>query len=385
MTGSSALNRRFVGTTWRLGGRAPADRLRCRRLFGVGVLLVLFASGAGGCSTAPPDTSALLEPPQDARVWPLAPNTPRYAYIGELIGERDFNRGQDRRGALVKALKWVAGLVIGESAPVELLRPVSGMTGKDGRIYVVDAGHRAVLVFDMARARLLKWENAAPGVRFVSPVAIAEDGHGGVLVTDSELGAIFRLDAEGKPAGRLGQGIVTRPTGIARDERTGAIYVADTRAHDIKVFDGQGSLIELIGNRGDGRGAFNTPTHLAVSDGELYVADTLNFRIHIFDTVGDDRLTFGRLGLYIGNMTRPKGVAVGRDGRIYVVESYFDHLLVYDRQGQLLLPIGGTGNGVGQFYLPSGVWTDPAGRVYVADMFNGRIVMFQELAGEPMP
>lgn len=357
---------------------------RFGRLCSAGALLLLIAAGAG-CSAAPPDTSGLLEPDPSARVWPLAPNTPRYAYIGDLIGERDFKKGQDTRGAVVKALKWIAGLVVGQSDYLELQRPVSGMTGEDGRIFVVDTGHRAVLVFDMPGARLLKWDKAAPGLPFSSPVGIASDGSGGVFVTDSELGAVFRLDAEGNPVGRIGSGVLTRPTGIARDERSGYIYVADTRAHDIKVFDDQGSLVELIGSRGDGHGSFNAPTHLAISNGELYVADTLNFRVHIFDTVGDDRLTFGRLGLYVGNMTRPKGVAVGSDGRIYVVESYFDHLLVYNREGQLLLPIGGTGRGVGQFYLPSGVWTDPSGRVYVADMFNGRIVMFKELPGEPMP
>jgi len=345
--------------------------------------LVFMVLAATGCASAPPDTTSLLEPDPEARVWPLPPDTPRYVYVGTLIGEQDFQRGPDTQGTVVRALKWIAGLVVGEPEYIELQRPVSGMTGDDDRIYVVDAGHRAVLVFDMGRGRLMKWQSAARGVPFVSPIGIAPDGRGGVLVTDSELGEVFNLDSQGDPVGRIGKGILTRPTGIARDDSTGEIYVADTRAHDIKVFDGQGSLVELIGNRGAGSGAFNAPTHLAVSDGELYVADTLNFRIHIFDTAGEERMMFGRLGLFIGNMTRPKGVAVGGDGRIYVVESYFDHLLVYDRGGRLLLPIGGTGRGVGQFYLPSGVWTDGAGRVYVADMFNGRIVIFKELAGRP--
>ena len=90
---------------------------------------------------------------------------------------------------------------------------------------------------------------------------------------------------------------------------------------------------------------------------------------------------FGELGLVVGNMSRPKGVAIGGGGRIYVVESYYDHLLIFDHYGKLLLPIGGTGREVGQFFLPAGVWTDDHHRVYVADMFNGRIIVLSELTG----
>jgi DNA-binding beta-propeller fold protein YncE len=348
-------------------------------------LLALTLAVAAGCESAPPDMAELLEPKPGAKIWPLEPERPRFAYVGTLIGEADFSRGQAPKRTFVNALKWIAGVIAGEADRLELRRPVSGMTGDDDRVYVVDTGHRAVMVFDMLKGRFLKWELATRGIPFASPVGIADDGRGGVLVTDSELGEVFNLDGRGNPVGRWGKGILTRPTGIARDANTGYIYVADTRAHDIKIFDDHGVLVDLLGNKGEERGAFNTPTYLAVSSGELYVADTLNFRVQIFDTAGDDRLSFGRLGLYVGNMTRPKGVAVGSDGRIYVVESYFDHLLVYDRSGQLLLPIGGTGHGVGEFYLPAGVWTDNSGRVYIADMFNGRIVILKDLSKESAP
>jgi sugar lactone lactonase YvrE len=141
-------------------------------------------------------------------------------------------------------------------------------------------------------------------------------------------------------------------------------------------------LIGSLGARGKRQGTFNAPTHLSFHNNELYVSDTLNFRVQIFNRAGDGQLMFGKLGLYVGRLTRPKGVAVGQDGRIYVVESYFDHLLIFSRDGQLLLPIGGTGNGIGEFYLPAGVWVDQKGRVMIADMFNGRIVVLKELPGE---
>jgi DNA-binding beta-propeller fold protein YncE len=107
----------------------------------------------------------------------------------------------------------------------------------------------------------------------------------------------------------------------------------------------------------------------------------MNARIHIFDAEGKPAGSFGQRGIYFGNMTRPKGVALDADGNIYVVESYYDYLLVFDKDGNFLMPLGGTGKDAGQFFLPSGVWTDARGRIYVADMFNGRIVMFQSLGG----
>jgi len=346
------------------------------------VVMALVLSVAAGCESTPFDPAELLEPEAGAKIWPAEPEKPRYVYVGTLIGEADFARHQTPRNGILKVLKLIAGLVVGESDRLELQRPVSGMTDDDGRVYVVDTGHRAVMVFDMPRGQLLKWDVAARGTSFVSPVGIASDGRGGVLVTDSELGEVFNLDAQGNPIGKWGKGILVRPTGIARDPETSRVYVADTRSNDIKVFDDQGVFIDLLGNAGTGLGALNTPTYLAVRSGELYVTDTLNFRVQVFDTAGDERMAFGRLGLYVGNMTRPKGVAIGGEGRIYVIESYFDYLLIYDRNGQLLLPIGGTGRGVGEFYLPSGVWTDKSGRVYIADMFNGRVVILKELSGE---
>jgi DNA-binding beta-propeller fold protein YncE len=108
----------------------------------------------------------------------------------------------------------------------------------------------------------------------------------------------------------------------------------------------------------------------------------MNARVELFDLDGKPAGTLGRRGLFIGNLSRPKGVTVDSAGNVYVVESYYDSLLVFNGQGQFLMPIGGTGKEVGQFYLPAGAWSDAQGRVYVADMFNGRVVIFQFLGAQ---
>jgi hypothetical protein len=94
---------------------------------------------------------------------------------------------------------------------------------------------------------------------------------------------------------------------------------------------------------------------------------------------GQPQGIIGERGLYIGNLTRPKGVVAGSENEIYVVESLHDHLLVYDQGGQFLLPIAGIGGAAGQFFLPAGVWTDGRGRIFLADMYNGRVVMLDFL------
>ncbi len=165
---------------------------------------------------------------------------------------------------------------------------------------------------------------------------------------------MFRLDPKGNLLGEFGHDILERPTGLARDAQRGRVYVADTRAHDIKVFDDDGKLLNVIGQRGEGDGEFNFPTYLTFVGDKLYVTDTMNSRIQIFDTDGNFIAKFGKLGLNVGNLVRPKGVAVDSFGNIYVIESLYDNLLVFDNKGRTLLALGGSGKGIGEFYLPSG-------------------------------
>jgi len=315
-----------------------------------------------------------------ARVFPAAPETPRYRYAGQLWGQDNlFSAEANARSAGMRILHWIAGLVGEEEEITTLRRPQAGMVGADGRVYVTDIAAHAVFVFDEAQGKLHVWEMAAEKRRFVTPIGIAEGPQQQVLVADAEHGRIFMLSREGKPTGSFGEGALVRPTGIARDASRGRIYVSDTHAHDVKVFDDHGRLIDTLGQRGEEEGAFNFPTHLAFAGDHLYVTDGMNARVQVFDGHGRLVKSFGQRGNYVGNLNRPKGVAVDGAGNVYVVEGFHDYLLVFDREGRFLLPIGGTGRGIGQFFLPAGVWSDARGRIFVADMFNGRVVIFQFL------
>ena len=317
-----------------------------------------------------------------AKIWPPAPETPRYRYVGQLLGEENLASDEaDRRNAGMKVFNWLVGLFGGAEEKITLKRPQSGTVDEQGRIYVTDISNQAIFVFDQAADKLLVWNQAFEKKNFVTPIGIVMGADGHILVADADLGQVFRLDRDGKPLGRFGQGILKRPTGLARDAKRGRIYVSDTHAHDIKVFDDGGNLLEVLGGRGAGDGELNFPTHMTFSGDMLYVADTMNARIQLFDADGIAAGFIGKRGLNFGDLTRPKGVAADGLGNIYVVESYYDNLLIFNNQGDFLMPIGGTGQDADKFYLPAGVWSDSQGRIYVADMFNGRIVIFQFLGG----
>jgi DNA-binding beta-propeller fold protein YncE len=316
-----------------------------------------------------------------AKVWPAAPEKPRYRFVGELTGEENIHPSTENALASsgTRFFKWLVGLGSAKHTPVVLQRPQGVAVDKDGRVYVTDVSREAVYVFDPVKGKLSVWEMATPKERFLTPIGVTLGANGEILVTDAQWGVVVRLDHDGHPLGTFGKGQLSWPTGIARDPDSGHIYVAETHGHDIKVFSADGKLLKTIGKRGVGPGEFNSPTFLSIAAHKLYVTDTLNARVQVLSLDGKSLQVFGRRGVFVGNMPRPKGIAADQDGNIYVVESYFDYLLIFNDAGQLLLPIGGTGSGVGQFYQPGGVWIDQRDRIYVADTFNGRIVVLQFL------
>ncbi len=340
------------------------------------LLLILLISGCAETRQV-----MRINEPEQERVWPSPPETPRYRYVGELTGEENFEALE--KGSAANQLRDFFSAIVGLGDKTGyrniLQRPQSGVVDGAGRILVTDASRLAIFVFDQAAGTLSVWDQASKTTGFASPVGISIAANGDILVADAELGAVFRLSSQGEPLAIIGLGDLARPTGLAIDTVSGKIYVADTAEHNIKVFGDDGRLLDIFGRQGTGKTTFNAPTHLAFRNGRLYVTDTFNARVQVLDPDGNFLRSLGERGLYLGNLVRPKGVAADSDGNIYVIESFHDYLLVYDADGQFLLPIGGTGSGVGQFYLPAGVWTDSHDRVYIADMFNGRVVILQYL------
>jgi hypothetical protein len=190
---------------------------------------------SSGCAQAPTVMHYYPEGENaaQARIWPAFPEVPRYRYAGQLIGDVNFGPEKEAQPKKsTKFLRWLVGLKRSAAKPTVLMRPQSGMADQQGRIYVTDVGRQGIFVFDELQGKLLVWEQADKGMEFRSPIGITAGPDGQILVADSELGRIVRLDREGKPLGSFGTGVVQRPTGLARDPKSGVTYVADTTAQE---------------------------------------------------------------------------------------------------------------------------------------------------------
>jgi sugar lactone lactonase YvrE len=213
-----------------------------------------------------------------------------------------------------------------------------------------------------------------------------------------------------------GPGQLNYPRGIAVDE-AGNLFVADSENHRVVRFSPSGEsfswgdLCDLAGEiipagctdpDGDGPlpagpGMFNSPWDIATDTrGRVYVADTWNHRIQVFDGDGTflgqwgdatlvdaDASPGGRQGSRYG-FYGPRGIAVSSGGIAYVADTGNERILAYqiveDESGNIraeyLFQWGTMGPAPGEFLEPVGIAVDAAGRVYVADTWNQRIQVF---------
>jgi DNA-binding beta-propeller fold protein YncE len=131
--------------------------------------------------------------------------------------------------------------------------------------------------------------------------------------------------------------------------------------------------VRQIGSKGSGPGQFNEPCGVAVdAQGEVWVADTWNFRIVHMTSDGRFIAAFGPPQ---DNLFGPRAV-LPAGNFVYVADPGNKRILRYDREGRKVSEWGGNGNGPGQFVEPVGLAADAAGNIYVADTGNRRVQVF---------
>lgn len=252
----------------------------------------------------------------------------------------------------------------------------------EGRVYVVDLTAR-IQVFD-SEGKFQRFWNT-PTSEFGRPVGLSIDREGRLMVADTHYYRILFYSPEGQLqedmtiggvyGGAPGEfGFVTD---VAQDSQ-GNYYIAEYGEYDrIQKFTPERKFVCQWGRHGSEPGEFLRPQSIAVDEqDQLWVADSCNHRIQIFDLKADPPTVvkiWGEEGSEPGKLSYPYGLLLGPDDSVYIAE-YGAHRIQKFTRGGLSLGIwGGPGRRPGQLYQPWTCALDPRGRLHVLDSLNHRV------------
>jgi len=153
------------------------------------------------------------------------------------------------------------------------------------------------------------------------------------------------------------------------------IYVTDTNNKQVQVFDQSGNNVFKFGKEGTKEGELQFPYGITGDkDENIYVADMYNGNISIFNAKGEFVKYFPDKEKLVQS---PGGLRM-YDEKLYVTDIKSNKVFVFDLQGKKLLEFGGAGQEEGQFIAPNAVAIDKDNQIYVTDSGNNRIQVFDQ-------
>lgn len=348
----------------------------------VSLMLLVPLAAFAGKKKEPPKPPPMID--YSNIVWPNPPAIARIRYQAFYSAQKLSQ--VDTTSA--KKAKWMDRLAGTQAASentkvlFQLAEPYGMAVDSKNNLYVADQKVGAIFIFntETREVELIKNKTHA---HFARIIGLAMDDNDRLFVSDPGLRHIIVFDKNHKAEDMIDQGLV-EPGGMAIDKENRLLYVADVALDQVLVYDADSfKLLRKIGTTGHNHelttpGDFAKPTGVAVdADGNLYVCDTLNNRIEIFDADGKFVSTFGKAGDGPGYFARPKGVAIDSDGHIWVADGQQDRVQVFNKEPQLLITFGGHGLLPGQFQGLVGITADKNNRIFTSEMYPGRVQQFR--------
>jgi sugar lactone lactonase YvrE len=264
-------------------------------------------------------------------------------------------------------------------------QPRVAIDSSNNIIILEEAGQRLI---KMDSSGVVKWKVGVAGVdsnnddaHFNWARGVAVDASGKIYVADKNRVQIFNGNGtfQNTIGGSWGTGNdqFKWATGIAVDN-IGNIYVSDCENNRVQIYNSSRTYVTTLG-----AGQFNCPMGVSVDSARnIYVADGRNNRVQKFNSSLVLQMTLGTPGpgsedfAHFGG--QPEDVTVDAQGRIYVADTWNQRVQVFDTNGAYLTSIGDAwgSTSTSQFRNPSGVDVDSQGNVYMADTGNGRIQKF---------
>lgn len=275
--------------------------------------------------------------------------------------------------------------IIGEAGPEgKLADPVSVACGV-GRIAVADSSLKAVRLY----ASDLSWianlnlpseaEAHARSERHISnPSSVAIDSRGQIFVSDAGHNQVSVFDSEGNYLRQFAAS-ESRDGGILglACDRMGRIIASDVTGRCLRVLDADaGAIVATFGMDGI---VLISPSWLAVDpESRIWAIDFGTSSIMVFASDGKVVSAVGLRAAVPGMFVMPTGLTVDDNGLIYVTDGLNNRLQVFSSAGDFLYSAGGTGSASGQFVQPMGLAFDPTTKsLFVGDRGNHRVQVFE--------
>jgi tripartite motif-containing protein 71 len=226
------------------------------------------------------------------------------------------------------------------------------------------------------------WPEVPVGWHFRGPQAVAVDEAGNVYIVDRGNHCIKKFDSKGRFITKWGspgkgEGQFGWAHGIAIDG-SGNLYVTDWdypdwKHHRIQKFTTSGQFIEVWQRNGPGVDKFDFPVDVAVGPKE---------EVFVLAQASDDIKSSARVEKYSPNgefitqwstgcpVSSLGKIAVDTQGNVYLAESRNHRMHKFDPNGKLLVTWGGSAEkegrpGGGLLARPRGITFDTSGNVYV--------------------
>jgi DNA-binding beta-propeller fold protein YncE len=273
-----------------------------------------------------------------------------------------------------------------------LQRPIGiEIVGKN--VYVVDTVRHTIFVYDQNGRQTGKFGTTET----VTPLYIAHNPKDGNLyVSDRRRREILKFSAEGKYLGVFNPNLPKKQlpkfaTGgvkwapIALDfADDGSMYVTEVlKGHRLLIFGPRGNFLKSVGDLGivsdptQDPNIFQFPNGVLVLDKEVYVSDSNNRRLQVFDRMGNFKRIIVTEGLPRGLTALkpfPSDPPTATPVRIPVVDTLAHFVTIWDgAKGKKFVSFGEQGTLDGQFAYPDDIALGDKNKLFVTDTSNGRV------------
>jgi DNA-binding beta-propeller fold protein YncE len=338
--------------------------------------------------------------------WPVQEKM--YMYVRKDIAAQVWQYGvgdgtiasaveQEEISACVSNWQEIPASVVFNTATGGLQLPIGLDVSQDGTLYVAEDGGDRLSKFNSQTGEYLgtfgqSGTGEMAGAFFERPNSVEFGPNGDMIVADTWNHKIRVFDPNGEPVTMWGQWIAGGieapaqpadgfwgPRDVAVDS-AGNIYVADTGNKRIRVYDSTGQWLRDIGSGGSAPGELDEPSGIDVSaDGRLFVADTWNRRVSVFNVDGTFLTTYNLKAWYEVLGSRPYLAVDPNRNIFYVTDPEGGRVLVYTLDGECVGAFGRPNREnptSSQFHTLGGIAVDNEGNVYVADTSTARVLKF---------